>query len=144
MMGSPRLPPAPKLAYDHRMLMRGFRAYVAGFFVGAALISILAWALGLLPPEYVKYCYEKQGGYEECASYHIALVAFWQIGKGLNWLSPAVTAIATGFIAWFTIVLSRIGKQQARDARVVQRAYVFVRQPESTWAIIGGTPFLRV
>jgi hypothetical protein len=77
---------------------------VLSFLIGAALVVLVAWALGLFPA-YVEYCYNDQTAHKECATYHIALVAFWQLGKALNWISPAVTAIATAFIGLFTWTL---------------------------------------
>ena len=34
-----------------------------------------------------------------------------------------VVAAATLFIAWFTIVLARVGRRQIEDTRILQRAY---------------------
>jgi hypothetical protein len=44
--------------------------------------------------------------------------------------AAAATAAATAVIAWFTIILSRIGRRQARDSRAVQQAHVFPVMPQ--------------
>ena len=99
--------------------------YILGFLIGAIPVMFAAWALGLLPG-HIEYCYDDQAGHEECATYNIALIAFWEIGKGLNWVSPAVTAIATGFIAWFTWTLwqssEKMWKITARSLVIARRA----------------------
>ena len=38
--------------------------------------------------------------------------------------STVVTAIAGGVVAWFTVVLARVGKQQIADTKILQRAYL--------------------
>ena len=52
--------------------------------------------------------------------------------------SAAVTAIATGFIAWFTIVLARVGRQQITDTRILQRAYLSVEPQGIEWRGLEG------
>ena len=98
-----------------------------GFLIGAALIVFVVWASGLLP-DYVEYCYDNQAGHKECATYYIAFVALWEIGKGLSWISPAVTAIATGFIAWFTWTLWQSSEKSwlasRRSADIAERALI--------------------
>lgn len=39
-------------------------------------------------------------------------------------ISAGITAIATFTIAWFTITLSRVGRRQISDTRILQRAYL--------------------
>ncbi|MFZ3353479.1 MAG: hypothetical protein WA268_21720 [Xanthobacteraceae bacterium] len=53
------------------------------------------------------------------------------LSNSINEISTGLTAIATGFIAWFTIILAGIGRRQSEDSRAVQRAHVFVWRPES-------------
>jgi len=50
--------------------------------------------------------------------------AFWQIGKFLDAMSPAVTAIATGVIAWFTATIWTINRSQLKHGRQIERAYI--------------------
>jgi hypothetical protein len=116
------------------MLMRFLRPYFPGFLIGAVLIWFVAWALGL--PRGV-YCYEANNGHEECATYYVASVAFSKLGEALNWIAPALTAIATGFIAWFTLTLKKstdtlakiaknTAKAQSEETEIIQRAYLSV------------------
>jgi hypothetical protein len=92
--------------------MRVSWRHVLGFFVGAALSLLAALALGLIPTH---------------AEY------FWEIGKGLNWISPAITAIATGFIAWFTFTLKRstdkLWSATQRSAVIAERALTQLERP---------------
>jgi hypothetical protein len=64
-----------------RMLMR-FLWMVLSFLIGAALMGLLLWALGILPP-----------------------YPFFKTGEFLVWISPLVAAIATAYIAYFTLIL---------------------------------------
>jgi hypothetical protein len=79
-----------------------------GMFVfGLALLLLGAWMSGWIPT-YAEYCEQNpQTHQKDCATYHIALIAVWQIGKILDASAAAITAIATGFIAWFTLILKR-------------------------------------
>jgi hypothetical protein len=103
---------------------------ILGFLVGAALILFVAWALGLIPT-YVHYCYDQQSADKECPVHNIALVAFWEIGKILNWISPAITAIATAFIGLFTWTLwqstNKLWKSSETTAKNQLRAFVFAK-----------------
>jgi hypothetical protein len=49
---------------------------------------------------------------------------FLQIGKLLDAISPAVTAVATGVIAWFTATIWTINRSQLKHGREVERAYI--------------------
>ena len=51
--------------------------------------------------------------------------------------STVVTAIATGVIAWFTVVLAGVGKRQIADARNLQRAYLSVEPRGIEWTTKG-------
>jgi hypothetical protein len=87
------------------MLSRERRQAVAMFVFGLALLAWGAWLLGWIPT-YAEYCEQNpQTHQKECATHHIFLIALWQIGKALDAAAPAITAIATGFIAWFTLTL---------------------------------------
>src|SRR5262249_9173643 len=52
------------------------------------------------------------------------LIALWHIGKFLDHISPAVTAIATGFVGWFTYTIWRVNKNQLMHTRAIERAYL--------------------
>jgi hypothetical protein len=91
------------------------------FYVGLVLLGA-AFACLILPP-YADYC--NRANYEDqyrCTPYEI-------ITSSLSFLethNALITAIATGFIAWFTVVLAGVGRQQIRDTRILQRAYLAV------------------
>ena len=63
------------------MLMR-FLWMLLSFLIGAALMALVLWALGILPA-YV----------------------FFKVGEFLVWISPIIAAIATACIAYFTLIL---------------------------------------
>jgi hypothetical protein len=99
------------------------------------LFCIAVWSASFCEPpnKEINSTSEKAPAQISCKTFNISSIQL--IGIHLvrhpAEVAAIVTAMATGLIAWFTIVLSRIGKQQAHDSRVVQRAYVFIRQPES-------------
>jgi hypothetical protein len=89
-----------------------------------AIFYLEAWALGRIPA-YVQYCEKSQHtGHEECVTYHVSIYTLIQIGKFLDVISPALTAIATGVIAWFTATIWTINRSQLKHGRQVERAYV--------------------
>jgi hypothetical protein len=47
----------------------------------------------------------QQTGQESCARHHVLYVVAWYIGYWFNAAAAVITAIATGFIAWFTWTL---------------------------------------
>lgn len=97
------------------LTLRGivFRLGLALLFVGLAFV--------LIPP-YAQYCEHNDNHEYACAIYEITASV---IGV-LNGYEPLITAVATGFIACFTITLARIGKRQIADTRILQRAYLSV------------------
>jgi hypothetical protein len=90
--------------------------------VGVALTACAGWALGLLPA-HIPYCSLEQG-HETCATYNVAFFTSWKLGDFLNWISPAITAAATGAIAWLTKRLWQINLSQLQHGRKVERAYL--------------------
>jgi hypothetical protein len=48
-------------------------------------------------------------------------------------VSTVATAITGGVIAWFTIVLAGVGRQQVADTRILQRAYLSVEPQGIEW-----------
>jgi hypothetical protein len=112
------------------MLTHRYTKCFLGILVGAALTFFVAQALGVFPTQ-INYCSDHEANYHNCASHYLVVIPLIWIANHLEVVATIMTAIATVYIAKFTIVLSRIGKQQADDARVVQRAYVFVKQPQA-------------
>lgn len=70
-------------------------------FVITALLAISLF----LPIEYDFCTKAKDAQKETCAAYHIALFVLLNIGEFLETHNGTVTAIATCFIAWFTLTL---------------------------------------
>jgi hypothetical protein len=110
--------------------MHRYAKYFPGFFVGAALTFFVAQVLGIFPTQ-INYCSDHEAGYNNCASHYLVLIPLIWIANHLEAVAAILTGIATAYIAKFTIVLSRAGKQQAADARIVQQAYVFPIRPIS-------------
>ncbi len=81
------------------------------YIVGSILIVCIAllvagWTLKWMIPTHADYCETNQyTGDKECATYHIALIALWQIGKFFDYISAPLTAFATVAIGWFTYTL---------------------------------------
>jgi len=109
---------------------------VVSFLIGAAIVLIILFALGIFPT-HVNYCYENEASHKECGAYNIGLVAFWQIGKELNWIAPALGAIATIAVAIFTGTLWLSSKKMwevtkksvdiaERSLTELERPYLFI------------------
>jgi len=63
---------------------------------------------------------------EHRAGYDSAYLILERIAEFFDSHDGAVTAVATAFIAIFTIVLARVASRQLQDARILQRAYISV------------------
>jgi hypothetical protein len=88
------------------MLMKNARLLIPAICMCCVLIAA-AWSLGFIPT-YAEYCEKNpQTNYEECATYHIALIALWQIVKFLNYISAPLTTFATVAIGVFTYTLKK-------------------------------------
>ncbi len=86
--------------------------------VRSALLLLLVIAVGLFIPPYKSYCESAQANQKYCVVYETtaALASFFD--------SNMITAIATAFIALFTVALFLNAKNQLAHNRSVQRAYV--------------------
>lgn len=93
--------------------MRITRRFVIFLWVVLAILTV-AGLLTVNPIE-AGYCEKaKDQNEEQCANYHVVLVAFWKIGQALSDHNAVVNAFATVVIAWFTIVLASVGRRQAK------------------------------
>ena len=107
--------------------MHRYTKHFVGFFVGAALTFFVAQALGFFPTQ-INYCGDHEANYNNCASHYLLSIPFIWIANHLDAVAAIVTAIATAYIAKFTIVLSRIGGRQEKileGQQNLQRAYIF-------------------
>jgi hypothetical protein len=103
--------------------MRFLRS-AAQIVLAAALLLFGLWLIGWVPT-YGEYCTQSEHtGYKECTTYHITLLALRHIGKFLDQISPAITAIATGFVGWFTYTIWSVNKNQLSHTRAIERAYL--------------------
>jgi hypothetical protein len=105
--------------------MRRHGKYLLGFVVGAALVLFVAQVLRIAPTQ-INYCGNHKADYDNCPTHYLIFIPPIWIIDHLEAVAAVLTAIATVYIANFTIVLSRIGKQQADDTRIVQRAFISV------------------
>jgi hypothetical protein len=101
---------------------------ICGFIAGIILLLIAAWLSGSTG----QICESNQStNQNDCASYSLPIYVLINGVTFLNFYGVLITAIATGVIAWLTVTLAGVGKQQADDARIVQRAYINVVSPYS-------------
>jgi hypothetical protein len=84
----------------------------------AVLIAIVALEVSLLTPYYGEICSKAANtNQENCARYNLVLVVLCHIAEALNYISPALTAIATAVVGAFTYTLWRATSSQARVAQ---------------------------
>ena len=77
-------------------------------------------------PTQINYCGGHETNQEDCPTHYLVFIPLIWVIDHLDVVAAIVMAIATAYIATFTIVLSNIGKQQANDAQIVQRAFISV------------------
>jgi hypothetical protein len=71
-------------------------------------------------------------------SYGYVVPTDWIAVNGwLTLIATFISAIATGVVAWFTVILARVGRQQIGDARILQRAYLSVEPKSIEWSTDG-------
>jgi hypothetical protein len=79
------------------------RSYRSAIYLWAMLAVLFVAGLLTLHPIYAELCQETgQPGQKDCATYHVALIAAWQIGEFLRNYHSLLTALATLAIAAFT------------------------------------------
>ena len=94
--------------------------------VAAAAIALAVVALLVGSAHKIgAHCSSNGGANDEyCTIYKAAVLRAVALGEFLDEHDGAVTAVATAFIAAFTIVLAIIARRQARYTRIVERAYI--------------------
>jgi hypothetical protein len=104
------------------MLNSGWRLTFAAA-IGVGVLLDASALLSVLFPHYGQICEAPaQGGQEHCATYDFTVYYVSQIGAGLDAHAGAVGAIATVFIAAFTVVLARVSRRQADLTQIAARA----------------------
>jgi hypothetical protein len=113
-------------------MLKAREIVLIAFFVSAIWIAVLA--LRSDPSAYYQICEADQRGSEHCTAHDLLYVGFWYIGYVFN--AATITAIATGFIAWFTWTLREstekmwIETKKAADAAALSaRAAVAIESP---------------
>jgi len=90
-----------------------------------ALVLVGMWALGWIPT-YAQYCeYNQYTEHEQCTSYHVVITTIRYVGWFLDVSAPALTALATAFVGWFTATIWWANKEQIRHNRQTERAYLW-------------------
>lgn len=100
----------------HKLLFWGGCAFLA--------VWILWWASSGYPLD-GPIC-PSENTRDDCPRYDVLSYSAWQIAKFADHWSVLITAAATVAIAWLTITLARVGRQQIGDTRILQRAYISV------------------
>lgn len=97
----------------------------------AVLIAVVAFSLTMMPI-HGEICHETNTGHENCATYNIVAVALWHIKEATNDFSPALAAVATIAIAWFTFSLRQstdklwsVSERQLEANNAASAAYVY-------------------
>jgi hypothetical protein len=111
--------------------MRRYRVpeLVAGFLLGFAILLIIFLSSSDIAAHY-EVCEATKEGAKECATYNVLSYALHKVGAALNDYNGAITAIATAFIAWFTLSLRQSTDKlwdAGKDAlETTERAFVFI------------------
>ncbi|BAM91093.1 hypothetical protein S58_51140 [Bradyrhizobium oligotrophicum S58] len=84
--------------------MRRSPDLAVGFVLGFAVMLLIFLFSSDFTAHY-EICEPANTGAKDCASYNMLSYAFHKIGTTLDALNGAITAIATAFIAWFTLSL---------------------------------------
>ena len=76
---------------------------------GCIVLFLVVLIIGsFFAPMYGEICSKNEHtGHEECSHHHVTLIAFIYLGRALDAAGVVITAIFTGFIAWFTWTLRR-------------------------------------
>jgi hypothetical protein len=99
--------------------MKRLPDFAVGFVLGFAVLLIIFLLSSDFAAHY-EICEPAHSGAKECASHNVISFALFKIGAALDALNGAITAIATAFIAWFTLSL-RQSTDRLWDAGEKQR-----------------------
>jgi hypothetical protein len=111
--------------------MRQFRIpeIVTGFLLGfAALLIIFVFSSDITGQHEV--CETTKEGAKECVKYGVLHFSLYEVGNALNSYNGLLTAIATAFIAWFTLSLrqstDKLWDAGERALTKTERAFVYI------------------
>jgi hypothetical protein len=100
---------------------------VLGALLATSVIAVLI-VLQLDKSTYTEICsISEHTGHKDCATYSVPLFLLVKVGKLLDASAAAITAIATGVIAYFTWTIWNINRNQLEHNQRVERAHVSVR-----------------
>jgi len=109
--------------------MRIYRTEFLWLIIVLVVLVLLGLGLSWLIPEYGEICGQtKDAAPKDCATYDISRYALLKSLTFLQDYNGAIQAIAAAIMAAFTIILARIGREQIRQTKILQRAYVAVRR----------------
>jgi hypothetical protein len=109
-------------------MLRNRSTHLCAFVIAGALIGmILLWAVSSIFGLTGEIC-EKASGAQDgnCPSYNLLFSGIWHLTETANWLSPALTALATIAIGYFTWTLWRSGDRTGEHFRASERAYMLM------------------
>lgn len=86
--------------------MRRFPELLIGFLIGCASLLAIFLLSSDIAAHY-EICEATKEGAKECASYNVLSYALHKLGAAIDAYNGVITAIATAFIAWFTLTLRR-------------------------------------
>lgn len=118
--------------------MRRFPDLLVGFLFGFAVLLTIFFLSSDFSAHY-QICKEGHADAKECASYNAISYVLFKLWAALDALNGAITAIATAFIAWFTLSLrqatdrlsqdsTRSAIEQRRIGEAQVRAYVSIKE----------------
>lgn len=101
---------------------------LAACLIATCLLVFSWWALSGYPTQ-GQIC-EPPGSDKNCESYNILFALAWNGASKLDHWSVLLTAIFTGFISWFTILLARTSASQTELTQRIERPYIFIFKPD--------------
>ena len=89
------------------------------------LLAAVAFGLSALEPAHGELCEYSEGGKDrQCPTYDFSRYYLFRFFVWLQSHNGVLTAVATGFIAAFTIILARLAREQHHTTKILQRAFL--------------------
>jgi hypothetical protein len=113
--------------------LRRVPEFALGFLVAAAIGTAIL-ALTADSQTYYQICETNHySGKESCSPHNVVYVLFWLVGHWFDISAAVITALATGFIAWFTLTLKhstdRLWDAGERQLQLIRDNFVTERRP---------------